>query len=203
MTEPGMIGKIGMNHCGLGVCLNFMSIEGYQPYGVPLHVLLRTILDSKNLNEALSLVKPHLPGKVGNILISNSHGEVEDIEIAGDEFFSVPIDDLFVHTNHFLTRVDHDLMLFPNTLGRYKRAKELLNMIDDPSIESMKNILKDRADEEYPICRKRFSHPWLTDDTSVTVTSIIMDLKNLQFHITRGNPFDHPFSIFSLNGRPQ
>ncbi len=56
MTEPGMIGKIGMNSCGLGVCLNFMTIENYQPYGVPLHALLRTILDCTNLDEAISLI---------------------------------------------------------------------------------------------------------------------------------------------------
>ena len=202
MTEPGMIGKIGMNHCGIGVCLNFMTIESYQPHGVPLHVLLRAILDSKSLNEALSLIKPHLPGKVGNILMTDWNGKIEDIELAGDEFFSIPVEDKFVHTNHFLTKVDYDLMLFPNTLGRYNRARELLRMLDDPSVEAMKDILRDHAHEEYPICRKRFSHPWLTDDTSMTVTSIIMDLKNLQFHITRGNPFDNPFSVFSLKSQP-
>jgi isopenicillin-N N-acyltransferase-like protein len=198
MTEPGMIGKIGMNRCGLGVCLNFMSIEDYQPYGVPLHVILRTILDSKTLEEALSLIKPHVMGKVGNILIADWNGKVEDIELGGDEVFSIPVEDLFVHTNHFLTRVDYDLMLFPNTMGRYNRVKELLRMLDDPSVQSMKGILRDHTNEEHPICRKRFSHPLLTDDTSMTVTSIIMDLKNLQFHITRGNPFDNPFSIFNL-----
>ena len=201
MTEPGMIGKIGMNHRGLGVCLNFMTIEAYQPRGVPLHVLLRAILDSGTINDALSLIRPHLPGKVGNILIADRNGIAEDIELAGDEFFSIPVEDLFVHTNHFLTKIEYDLMLFPNTMGRYRRARELLLELDDPSIESMKRILGDHADEEYPICRKRFSHPWLTDDTSMTVTSIIMDLKNLQFHITRGNPFDNPFSVFSLGSQ--
>ncbi|HIJ56100.1 MAG TPA: hypothetical protein HPQ03_08235 [Deltaproteobacteria bacterium] len=198
MTEPGMIGKIGMNHCGVGVCLNFMTIENYQPYGVPLHVLLRTILDSKSLREAQSLITSQLPGKVGNILISNGNGEILDIELAGDEYFSIPVEDLFVHTNHFLSKIDYDLMLFPNTVGRYDRAKELLNRLDDPSIKSIKDILKDHGNGTYPICRKRFSHPWLTDDTSITVTTIVMDLKRLQFHITRGNPFDNPFTVFSL-----
>ena len=199
MTEPGMIGKIGMNNCGLGVCLNFMTIEAYQPHGVPLHVLLRTILDSKTLDEALILIKPHLPGKVGNIIIADWNGKVEDIELAGDDFFSVKVEDQFVHTNHFLTKVDYDLMLFPNTLGRYHRAKKLLRMMDNPSVDAIKHILRDHDNEEHPICRKRFSHPWLTDDTSMTITSIIMDLKNLQFHITKGNPFDNPFSVFSLS----
>lgn len=203
MTEPGMIGKIGMNHRGLGVCLNFMSIETYQPHGVPLHALLRTILDSKSVDEALSLITPHLPGKVGNIMIADRNGKAEDIELAGHEFFHVPVEDRFVHTNHFLTKVDYDLMLFPNTMGRYSRARELLHQLDDPSIEAMKAILKDHANEEHPICRRRFSHPWLTDDTSMTIASIIMDLKNLQFHITRGNPFDNPFSVFSLMDQAQ
>jgi len=198
MTEPGMIGKIGMNSCGLGVCLNFMSIEDYRPYGVPLHVILRTILDSKTMNEALSSIDPHVLGKVGNIMIGDRTGRVEDMEMGGDEVFSIPVEDLFAHTNHFLTKVDYDLQLFPNPMGRFRRAKELLQMLDEPSVQSMKDILRDRADEEHPICRKRFSHPWLTDDTSITVTSIIMDLKNLQFHVTRGNPFDNPFSTFDL-----
>jgi isopenicillin-N N-acyltransferase-like protein len=198
MTEPGMIGKIGMNHCGVGVCLNFMTIENYQPYGVPLHVLLRTILDSKSLNEAQFLIEPNLRGKVGNILISNVNGEIVDFELAGDEFFPIPVDDLFVHTNHFLTKIDYDLMLFPNSMDRYNRAKELVSRLDNPSFNAIKNILKDRGNGEHPICRKRFSHPWLTDDKSITVTTIVMDLKKLQFHITRGNPFDNPFTVFSL-----
>ena len=198
MTEPGMIGKIGMNHCGVGVCLNFMTIENYQPCGIPLHVILRTILDSKSLKEAQSLIEPQLRGKVGNILISNGNGEIVDLELGGDEFFPLAVDDLFVHTNHFLTKIDYDLMLFPNSTDRYNRAKELLNRIDSPCLDSMMNILKDHGNGDHPICRERFSHPWLTDDTSITVTTIVMDLKHLQLHMTRGNPFDNPFTVFSL-----
>ncbi|MCG7851783.1 MAG: C45 family peptidase, partial [Methanosarcinaceae archaeon] len=169
MTEPGMIGKIGMNHCGVGVCLNFMTIENYQPFGVPLHVILRSILDSKSVNEAQALIRPHLRGKVGNIVISNGTGNVVDLELGGDEFFSIPIDDLFVHTNHFLTKINYDFMLFPSSTGRYNRAKELLSQLEVPSIDSIKDILKDRGNVEAPICRTHFSHPLLTDDMSITV----------------------------------
>ena len=201
MTEPGMIGKIGMNNQGVGVCLNFMSIENFQPGGIPLHVLLREILDSRDLPSALSVISAHSEGKVGNLLVANGGGQVEDIELAGKESFSIPVGEVFAHTNHFLTKVDYDLKLFPNTMGRFRRAQELLAAMDQPTLASMKQILKDNNGEEYPICRKRFSHPWLTDNTSITVTSIIMDLKNLHFHITRGNPFDHPFTVFPLAHR--
>ena len=70
--------------------------------------------------------------------------------------------------------------------------------VPDFQIDSIKTILKDRGNGEAPICRTRFSHPWLIDDTSITVTTIVMDLKKRKFHITRGNPFDHPFTVFSL-----
>ena len=142
MTEPGMIGKIGMNSCGLGVCLNFMTIENYQPYGVPLHVLLRTILDCTGLDEAISLIENQVKGKIGNILMADAQGRVVDIELAGDEYFFLPVEDFFVHTNHFLTKVDYDLLLFPHTVGRYNRAKALLSAMDNPSLSSMKALLK-------------------------------------------------------------
>ena len=198
MTEPGMIAKIGMNSHGVGVCLNFMSIENYAPEGIPLHVLLRAILESKNLGAARSVVTSNLTGKVCNLLIADKNGQMEDFEIAGTEFFTLPVGDRFVHTNHFLTKVDYDLKLFPNSAGRYRRASELMKAVPDLTIDAMKAILKDRGDASAPICRKRFSHPWLTDDTSITVTTLIMDFQNLDFHITRGNPFDNPFSVFSL-----
>lgn len=199
MTEPGMIGKIGMNNRGVGVCLNFMTVEGFRPRGIPLHIILRSILDSNSVNEAQALIEPHLRGKVGNIVISNGAGDVVDLELGGEDYFSVPVDDLFVHTNHFLTNIDYDLKLFPGSAGRYDRAGELLSQLRVPTVDSMKGILKDRGNEDYPICRKRFSHPWLTDDVSITVTSMVMDLRHLQFHITRGNPFDNPFTLFSLD----
>lgn len=198
MTEPGMVGKIGMNQFGVGVCLNFMTIENYQPFGVPLHVLLRSILDSKSADEARSRIAPHLHGKAGNIIIANGCGDVVDLELAGDQFFAIPVKDRFVHTNHFLTNIDYDLMLYPNSTARYDRAKELIGHVDEPSIDALKVILKDHGNGDAPICRQRFSHPLLTDDTSITVSTIIMDLSNLEFHITRGNPFDNPFTVFSL-----
>ena len=52
MTEPGIIGKIGFNSKGLGVCLNFLHLDGYDPLGVPTHVLLRAVLDFHTIDEA-------------------------------------------------------------------------------------------------------------------------------------------------------
>ena len=55
-------------------------------------------------------------------MISNGKGDVLDLELGGHEFFPVPVDDLFVHTNHFLTKIDYDIKLF--TQGYFKRPRK-------------------------------------------------------------------------------
>jgi class 3 adenylate cyclase len=51
ITEPGIIGKIGLNSSGIGVCLNILRIKGRLD-GLPVHVLLRAILDSQSIDVA-------------------------------------------------------------------------------------------------------------------------------------------------------
>jgi len=51
LTEPGIIGKIGMNSHGIGTCLNILRIN--KPLiGVPIHIVLRAVLESKTIEEA-------------------------------------------------------------------------------------------------------------------------------------------------------
>ena len=45
LIEPGMIGKMGFNEAGVGVCFNYLSTEKSDPNGVPVHVMLRNILE--------------------------------------------------------------------------------------------------------------------------------------------------------------
>jgi isopenicillin-N N-acyltransferase-like protein len=48
LIEPGMLAKIGMNSCGLGVCLNIL-LQPHGSTGVPVHVVLRAVLDSMSI----------------------------------------------------------------------------------------------------------------------------------------------------------
>lgn len=40
-TEAGIVGKIGLNSEGLGVCLNLLGPEHNTMRGVPIHIILR------------------------------------------------------------------------------------------------------------------------------------------------------------------
>ena len=85
MTEPGIIGKIGFNSDGLGACLNFLD-SGKQTQGVPIHLILRKILESSSIDSALNSINPYMTGKSANVLIGNSHEQFVDIEFANDEY---------------------------------------------------------------------------------------------------------------------
>ena len=55
VTEGGIIGKVGFNDAGIGVCLNALGTVG-NPYGLPLHIVLRGILDSRKLSDAIQKI---------------------------------------------------------------------------------------------------------------------------------------------------
>ncbi len=74
ITEPGIIGKIGLNSAGLGVCLNILTIN--RPLkGLPIHIVLRSILESSTLDQARDVVAQAGYGKASNILVGDANGD--------------------------------------------------------------------------------------------------------------------------------
>ncbi|CAF1511888.1 unnamed protein product, partial [Didymodactylos carnosus] len=58
LTEPGVLGKIGFNSSGIGVCLNFVQPVTVVNDSIPLHILLRSILDSSiTIQNAVEILK--------------------------------------------------------------------------------------------------------------------------------------------------
>ncbi len=203
MTEPGIIGKIGFNSYGVGVCLNFLSLREKLD-GVPVHIILRAILDSKSIHDALSIIRPFKRGKASNILIGDNQGNNVDIEFAGDEaYFLESTEDFILHTNHYLKnrQLNTDLEKLKSSFIRFDRVSAIIKDIrsNNPSTKEMKKILLDRNDNEHPICR----HYVLDEEIGNvgTVCTIVMDLPNYQMHITKGSPLKTNFEIISLSNK--
>lgn len=196
MTEPGIIGKIGMNSYGIGVTLNLLKIgSGLQ--GVPIHILLRVILDSESVAAAVAKLEPHKLGKASNVIIGDGNGEYVDIEFAANRTFMINSTAAsFAHTNHYIQeRINTDEIEFASSFARYERAGVLMNATEQ-SVDSMKRILADQERVELPICR-----PYVVDEligNVGTVCTIIMDLANRKLHITRGSPLFHQYEEFKV-----
>jgi len=186
LTEPGIIGKIGMNSHGIGACLNILRIN--KPLnGVPIHIVLRSILESRTLEEAKAAVQKSGHGKASNILFGDRAGNFYDVEFAGDESFIIqPVAQFMIHTNHYLARpINPDEGHFRSSYARLRVANDKASALSDFTVEAMKQILADRSDCELPICRAY--QPDADLQELGTVATIIMELKAQQLHIRKGN----------------
>ena len=72
VTEPGIVGKIGLSSAGLGVCLNFL-IAARSSDGVPIHILLREALEAGSLDSACLRLRAAGTGRAGNILLGSDN----------------------------------------------------------------------------------------------------------------------------------
>ena len=198
-TEPGVIGKIGLNNYGLGVCLNYLWVDKKNSLGVPVHVLLRSILESRTIESAAGKIDHFDKGTASNILIGDKNGNYLDLELAIERtFFYKSLDPVFIHTNHYLAEgFDNSVDEFAGSLSRFSRANTIAKNISGLTKDDMKLILLDATDPELPICRK---YSFVEDFGQLgTVATIIMDLRNKTMEISDGNPFENGFSTIRID----
>ncbi|RYG72453.1 hypothetical protein FH966_10300 [Lentibacillus cibarius] len=198
VTEGGIIGKIGLNAYGLGVCLNALRAN-MKSNKLPVHLGLREILNSIDLNEALEKIRDQKIASSANFLIAQgdkSGAKATNVEISPvGEDRKTTRDNFLYHTNHFYSArlVDQigkeKLNTTENTFYRASRIKKLINnTINDKKIITTDIIRQWFSDHEhYPnsICRH------MEEDSSeytstVTAFSIIMDLNKHNLYLMEG-----------------
>jgi len=202
LTEPGIIGKIGMNSRGIGVCLNILRCQRAErpAGGLPIHLVLRMILNANSLDEARQVIGTQFIDTTSNILAGDRHGTCFDVEFAGTEqHWSSCQDEITLHTNHYCVEgtplndgFEDDLQ---SSFRRYERAQALTTAttgslddpnIDDLDIDDLDRVLSDRSGP-LPINRVYESYPQFPSSYKVgTVATLLMDLKQQRFFVRRG-----------------
>ncbi len=202
LVEAGQVGKIGLNSAGLGVCLNFLSHSHRGP-GLPIHVLLRLMLECDTLPAAAWQAYGHPRAGAANVLLAHAEGEILDLELtatAADYLYGDG--GWLVHANHFesplLRGGDTGLATSPSTLARAARARRLLAaQAGHVSLETFHAILRDHAYGHAAICR----HPDLTlplEERTETRASLIMELADRRLHLSAGQPCGEANRVVSL-----
>ncbi len=181
LTEPGIVAKIGCNDAGLGVCLNFLHAPG-PLRGVPVHVLLRALLDAPDLDAARAVLARAGTGRAGNVLVGTAAGVGVDVAYLGDETVTRDLgDSAFVHTNHVAGRPESGGELFDNSEARLGSARAAAPGIAD--VAGLVALLGDRSHPEHPICSPY--RPWLGVELG-TVATAVMDLRAGVLHAAAG-----------------
>jgi isopenicillin-N N-acyltransferase-like protein len=205
LTEGGFIGKIGFNSQGIGLTLNAMSVPA-PAEGVPLHVVMRGMLNSPTFVGAISKVVKNRCASAANLMVSTRDGEVLDIEIAGDDYdILYPDDGICVHSNHYLSErlkskfkdLNRDSTM--STHMRRGRASRLLHSIGRPITRTdFENLFRDHAGYPDAICY----HPDLyippNMSRGATLACIIMDMTGGVMYATVGRTCEQEFQFFKL-----
>lgn len=196
MTEPGIIGKIGFNSAGVGVCFNFLSIDK-PTNGVPIHVLLRAIMDSDSLDAARATIERAGNGRSANVLVADRNGNRFDKEFAATDAFDLrDHGDILAHTNHY---VESDF-IFPtshdNSCTRLKRVSELATDFPERNRATMKLMLSDTRNPGDQICQPYRPRDMLGN--LGTVCSLAMNLEQGTMDVRLGNNAEAPFERVAI-----
>ncbi|NLK95998.1 MAG: acyl-CoA--6-aminopenicillanic acid acyl-transferase [Clostridiales bacterium] len=205
MTEAGIVGKIGMNANGIGVCFNALSVND-TPSGVPIHIILRSILEQETFEMAMNIVSNTKIGCPANIVIASEYGEAIDFEIEIDDFEAIyPKDGILTHTNHYTSlklpkcnRKDTAKCKFPDTFIRKGRADKIINeSARHVTLRDIKSVFTNHTDPSSSICHHEENNG--PDGGGIgTVFSIIMDLQEREMHISFGQPCQNPYKKFRI-----
>lgn len=195
LTEAGILAKIGLNSAGLGVSLNLLRsrTDGYH-LGMPIHILLRAILERETVPTTVQLIERVAIGASSCVTLADANGRAVSLELTPTAIGVVPpsLDGLLAHTNHCVmsATVEGEAPLDPSStsLQRLDRASLLLSaqrgMLD---IEDLQRLLADHTGEPQCICRHPDPrlHP---AERAESVTGVIMDLERRVMHVAPGLP---------------
>ena len=185
VSEAGIIGKIGLNSAGVGVCLNAIRAKGVDFGKLPCHMALRACLDSSSREEAVNRLQKVGVASAGHITVADPSGGI-GLECSHADVVVIPMppSGVLTHTNHFIKEhpgVEEKLQ-WEDSLRRLPRIRKLTQTIE-PSLENVASMLKDEEGLPTAICRDQ-TH----DSTLATLFSIRMDLGKRIAEVTVGRP---------------
>lgn len=192
--EAGIITRSGLNSCGIGDGVNSLSTNAPVNFeGVPLQFLLRGVLDSRNLGEAIDALNGGRNAAVNNILIAYRDNEAADVEMdTGCCGILYPEDGILTHANHYVCP-GHPVRPYldvykGNSFVRHNRSRKLLNAVKGKiSIEDIQNVFADHGNAPQSICRHG-DETLPKEKQSETVMSFISNLTTLEMSLATQNP---------------
>jgi len=187
VTEAGLIGKIGMNEMGVGVCLNAIRAKGVDEGRIPCHLGLRLVLDSTSKDEAVRRLEEYGVASSCHMLVADETGSV-GLEWSSSEGMKLEMNESgqVFHSNHYLHKdlvpLDTDWMI--DSGFRLNRIEQLCQGVEKPDMEIVRKMFRDEENFPSGICRKTAE----SVTNASTLFNIVMELKSKTAKITLGRP---------------
>jgi isopenicillin-N N-acyltransferase-like protein len=190
ITEAGMIGKIGLNAAGVGVCFNAIRARGMDDSRMPVHLGLRVVLESSSAKDALAHLEEVGMASPAHMLIGDA-SFATGLEFTSSTFAQLPVDarGRVIHSNH---------LLLPHPGGGYEpfwledspiridvMEKNTAAVTEPLSAETFSRQFEDETNYPGAICRKAEGKI-----DSETLFNIVMDLRGKTAVVKIGRPVD-------------
>jgi isopenicillin-N N-acyltransferase like protein len=193
-TEAGILAKLGCSSSGVACGLNFLaSSEDGGTDGVPVHVLLRLVLERcDGIDEALALLQGARPSASACITLAGAERVVAaELSPRGVTLVDADADGWVVHTNHFLAgpAAGSDTLRTEGTLARRDLLVRLLRR-GVPALEA----LATHAPAEEPVCRHDDppGTPWA--ERRATLLALAIDPASGEMLVAPGPPCTNGFA---------
>ncbi|KIW68504.1 hypothetical protein PV04_04446 [Phialophora macrospora] len=198
LTESGMIGKIGLNSAGLGLCVNAIRCAGSAYDRTPIHMMWRVVLERSSVSSAVEAIQAHGCGGACHMLIADRSGSI-GVEVTHRtiQFLQPDARGRIFHSNHMLESHPGTEMLWVNdSLERVRRIRQLADEIQGAvTVDSIRALLCD--EENYPCSINRAQEG---ESDASSVFSIAMDVGKVEAHVSLGRP-SNPERVFVLRPR--
>ncbi|KAK4575318.1 hypothetical protein LTR86_001172 [Recurvomyces mirabilis] len=197
VTEAGLIGKIGLNSAGVGVCLNAIKVKGMDPTRIPCHLGLRMVLESTSRDDAITKLEKYGVASSCHMLVADATGGT-GLEWSSVELGKIQMNSQkqIFHSNHYLTKHPgvEDTKWLKDSDFRVTRIEALAKELgESPSKQSLFGLFKDETNYPGAICRAQVG-----ESGSASLFNIIMDLKKRQATVTLGRPVE-PEEVVQLS----
>jgi isopenicillin-N N-acyltransferase-like protein len=195
-VSAGGVGiSAGFNAARISLTGNQLDNNDIRP-GVPRLLVVRAILASRHLSEAMDhCLLPQRASSYNNV-IANGDGEVYSMEGSATDCEPIYIEgDILAHANHYIhpamRRFEADRNNIGNSVQRYNRALRLLREnYGQLTPVLFQTLLADHAGYPTSICKHGLE--------AVTVFSIIIQLEQLRAWIGLGRPCETTYFEYSL-----
>ncbi|MGE0374683.1 MAG: C45 family autoproteolytic acyltransferase/hydrolase [Planctomycetaceae bacterium] len=199
--QAGLIGYIGFNDAGIGLCLNTLPAPSRR-LGVPHYFQVRRIYEACSLDDAVDAVRRAERAIPANIMLMTPQGPA-DLEVTIDDVRVLTGGEskLVTHTNHCL----HNDFLpindqFPELIQSHARLRRIGELVGsnghDFSVQTVQHGLRDHQDHPRSICRHPNDDPvhgfWSTG------FSVIIEPDERRMWVSRGTPCDHPYEVYEM-----
>lgn len=193
VTEGGVIGKIGFNDRGVGVCLNAIRARGVDKTRLPVHLGLRAALESRSRAEAVGRLKASGIAGSAHILVADTESAT-GLECTSKGVKELEMDNKgrVVHSNHLVLEhpdVDEPPWLRDSPV-RLTRMHQLLDCAAPPGqeITTQKLVEAFKDQEGYPCSINRMQ---TGESENQTVFNIVMELSKRRAEVRFGRPTDN------------